>query len=354
MSRDNHPYYEVRYILAGVILTACVYLAFVSAVALEQSVSRFGYVADPDGTRRFLRELAEPNFEQAGADAIKQAKGVDTFLYRAVYKAHAARYGKPFVVGSQGIGDCISWGFGHGCYFAACINWQTGKAIEAPLMPATESIYGGSRVEGRGRPEGSGGWSDGSYGGAAARWLSEVGGIVYREPVGGHDLTTYSADRAKQWGCYGNGGAGDRGALDAIAKKHPCSRVALVTDFDSAAAAIESGYPVAVASGVGFESTRDADGFAKRGVHPWGHCMCFVSSRHADGEGKRDGLLCLNSWGPKWIGGPKWPSDQPDGSFWVDRRTVDAMLAGEDSFAVSSESFVYRDLNHHDWLGVSP
>src|SRR5690606_38137456 len=105
--------------------------------------------------------------------------------------------------------------------------------------------------------------------------------------------------------------------------------VVLVTTFREAGAAIQSGYPVAVCSGQGFASQRDGQGFAAaRGS--WAHCMVFIGVRF-----DRPGLLCLNSWGPRWIGGPKWPDDQPDGSFWVDARTCDRMLAGRDSFAIS-------------------
>lgn len=356
MSRDDDGI-DLRYVIAGLLCTLCVYLAFVSAVRLEDSVSRFGYIADPDGTRQFLRELDKPNFQQAGAEAIAKATGVDTFLYRAVYKAHLARYGTPFVVGSQGIGDCVSWGWSAGIYFSQCQDWDTGRISEPPLMPATESIYGGSRVEARNKPEGGGGWSDGSYGGAAARWVRDWG-VVYRQPIGDHDLTIYSADRAKQFGYWGNGGKGDnaRGAqsLDFICKAHPTKHVALVTDWESCCAAIESGFSVPVCSKVGFGSVRDADGFLER-RGSWGHCMCLIATRHADGPGKRDGILCINSWGPSWVSGPKWPLDQPEGSFWISKATISAMLSGEDSFAVGSVSgFGFRDLSHGDFLEPAP
>ena len=77
--------------------------------------------------------------------------------------------------------------------------------------------------------------------------------------------------------------------------------------------------------------------------------MCFVGVRF----GQRPGLLCLNSWGPSWVSGPKWPPDQPDGSFWVEARVATRMLSGRDSFAVSGyEGFPYRPLDHGDWVRV--
>lgn len=82
--------------------------------------------------------------------------------------------------------------------------------------------------------------------------------------------------------------------------------------------------------------------------------MVFISVRYAKNEGKRDGLLCLNSWGV-FNAGPKWPPDQPDGSFWVSRETVDAMLSGQDSFAIGGvDGFKYRDLDHGGWLQPAP
>jgi len=173
-------------------------------------------------------------------------------------------------------------------------------------------------------------------------------GVLYRQNYSPLvDLSTYSSKRAKDWGNYGCGGQGDNGKLDTIAKDHPIKDVALVTTFEEAAAAISSGYPVPVCSGQGFSSTRDGEGFA-RASGSWAHCMCFIGVRW-----DRPGLLCMNSWGTTWINGPKWPDDQPDGSFWVEKSVVNRMLSGEDSFAVSGlTGFPYRDLKHGDWVEV--
>jgi hypothetical protein len=315
--------------------------------------SDYGYRPDPEGVAEFLRELPEPMFRQAGADTISHAKGVDTFLYRSAYNAHQALYGRPWVVERQGIGDCVSWGWAHGVWIAQCVDWETGRLANPPPFPATEAIYGGSRVEARGRPEGGGGWSDGSYGAAAARWVKGWG-IVYREQFDRFDLSAYSADRAKQWGNWGCGGQGDGGRLDAIAKRHPAAHVAMVKTFDEAAAAIEAGFPIPVCSLVGFESVRDQHAYA-RASGQWAHCMCFVAVRYAKNGSPDDALLCLNSWGPRWISGPKWPADMPDGAFWVRRATVDRMLGSQpDSFAVGSvQGFGWRDLSN-DVLAEPP
>lgn len=318
----------------------------VAAFIYKPAPKKFGYTPDPDGTRQFLSELDKPLFSQAGEEAIRESKGKDTFLYRSAYKAHQAVYGQPWVVGRQGIGDCVSWGFAHCVWIAQSVDWETGRLANPPPFPATESIYGGSRVEARGKKQA--GYSDGSYGGAAAKWLRDWG-LIYRQQYPGHDLTKYSPERAKDWGNWGNGGQNDQGKLDLLAKTHPAKHVALVRNFREAAAAIESGFPVAVCSGYGFRSVRDEQGFCAPSGS-WAHCMALISVRY-----DRPGLLCLNSWGPSWVSGPKFPDDMPEGSFWIDAKVIDGMLAGEDSFAVGSiDGFGWRDLHHGNWLSPAP
>jgi hypothetical protein len=346
--------WTLRIFVAGLLVGLAIY---VGVRPRQQMSADYGYTPNPEGVREFLAELDQPLFRDAGAETIREAKGVDTFLYRSMYKAHAARYGKPWRCIRQGIGDCVSMGWGeHAVYIALCVDWETGRLAEPPLRVSSESSYGGSRVEARNKPEGGGGWSDGSYGGAAARWYRDWG-TVFRDNIGGHDLREYSPDRAKQWGNWGNGGQGDKGKLDGIAKKHPAKHVALVRSFDEAAAAIEAGFPIAVCSMSGFSSRRDDGGWASpegRSTTRWAHCLCFAAVRYKKNGSARDGLLALNSWS-SWNSGPVWPDDQPEGSFWVSRETVDAMLAGLDSFAVGSvQGFGWRDLHHGEWLAPVP
>ena len=308
----------------------------------------YGYSPDPQGTALFLSELEKPLFADAGEDVIKKAKGVDTFLYRPATTGYREVYGKDWIVEKQGIGDCVSWAWAHAAWISSSVDWAEGEISKPPLFPCTEAIYGGSRCEARDKDYA--GYSDGSYGAAAARWLKDWG-VVYRVEAEGFDLRNYDSKRAKDWGAWGCGGKGDDGKLDQYATKHPAQAVALVATFEEAAAAIESGYAVAVCSGVGFQKTRDSDAFClPKGS--WAHAMCFISVRY----GERPGLLCLNSWGPKWVSGPKWPDDMPEGSFWVDKKVVDNMLGKwKDSFAVGGvQGFKWRDLHHGDWLMPPP
>lgn len=234
--------------------------------------------------------------------------------------------------GRQGIGDCVSWGWEMVATCAAA--WQSlnepGTRFRGEY--ATEPIYGGSRVEARGRR--TGGWSDGSYGGAAAKWSTDWGCLLRADlsAVGSaeYDLRQYDSQKAKNWGHYGCGGKNDASKLDQAAKDYPLGHCVLVTNFDDAALAIANGYPIAVCSMYGFGS-RGRDGFAPhRGS--WAHCMCFVGVRF-----DQPGLLCMNSWGNSW--GTKDPHayvDHPElqkCTAWVSARDVNGMLRGRDSFA---------------------
>lgn len=320
--------------------------------------TNFGYLPDPSATEEFLSELDEPLFRQAGADCMKNVQRKDTFLWRYADEAHAAVYGKPFTAWNQGnAGTCVSFGWGVGSYIGQAVSWKAGELEKPPLLVATEPLYAGSRTYGRMPPVTFAGWSDGSFGAAAARWVSgkcrdkDVGGILYREVVGKYDLTRYSIDRSREWGAYG-----PPREIAVEAAKHRALAVAQVLTWDELVAAITSGYCVPICSDVGFAATnvRDKDGFLPRGGS-WSHCMCVVGLRFADGPGKKDGACVLNSWGTAWVTGGKWPSDQPDGSFWVSRQDIESILRQGDSFAIGGvDGFKWRKLEHKEWMTPSP
>lgn len=301
-------------------------------------VPQFGYKPNPPETRAFVGSLPRQTYFEWKAAAVPEVGGDSpkkepVLLYRALYAASPG-----WGVGRQGIGDCVSWGWAHGVDIVSAVDFKLGKnGVWKPV--ATEPIYGGSRVQARGgQPAG---YSDGSYGGAAAKWVRDWG-VLYREAYPGNDLSSYSSNRAKQWG-----NSGCPRELEPAARQHPVKTVALVTSFEEAAHAIENGYPVAVCSGQGFASRRDNQGFAAASGS-WPHCMCFWGVRY-----DRPGLLCMNSWGPHWISGPKVPIDQPEGSFWVDASVCTSMLRGRDSFALSSYvGFPPRKLRHAEGWGL--
>ena len=268
-------------------------------------------------------------------------------LYEALF--HFLKHWKR---GAQGIGDCVSWGWELACTIAAAVQAFNSRGEFAFSGEyATEPIYGGSRVEARGKKRG--GYSDGSYGGAAAKWVTIWGALLrqnYSHVNGAnkeYDLTSYSSDKAKEWGNYGCGGEDDADKLDLHAKEFPVRHAVLCTTFDQSALAIANGYPVAVCSGYGFGS-RGAGGWLQR-KGSWSHCMLFCGVRF-----DKPGLLLANSWGNSW--GDKmqhYPESMP-GEFkkcsgWVSRDDVNGMLRGEDSFAVGQLELKRQPLV---WLDV--
>jgi hypothetical protein len=346
-----------RALLGGVLVAVAAWMATRALFHAERAITgntNYGYTPDPAGTREFLSELDKPNFRQAGADAVAKAKGIDTFLYRAADKASRAVYGKPFAPWNQGqAGTCVGNAWAMGSWTGQSVSWAAGELPTPPKMVSVEAVYGGSRTFGRLPPVLSGaGYSDGSYGAAAARWVAgrckdpTVGGILYREKYGNVDLSHYSIPLCREWG-----NSGVPLELARLAHEHTATAVALINDYDSLVASLESGFPVAICSNVGYAATnvRDSMGYLPRGGQ-WNHAMVAVACRHAATSG-RDGVLILNSWGDKWVGGPKWPPDQPDGSFWITKADATSMIAQGDSFAIGSVGgFKYRDLHNGNWM----
>lgn len=311
----------------------------------------FGYVPDPEGTAAILadewspgvREWVEVDDAQMGV--YQPYQGPDTIVLLDALLALVPHWKR----GAQGIGDCVSWGWELGCSTAIAVDIiHRQEPWEWPGIVATEPIYGGSRVEARGgRPAG---YSDGSYGAAAAKWVTDWGvlhrinyGAVTGEPD--HDLRQYSAKRAKDWGNYGCGGDRKPKALDEIAATRPVTECPKVTSWEQYVRCIESGYPVAICSMQGL-GRRDDDGFANpRGT--WAHCMLGGGIKT---EGREGGLI-VNSWGNSW--GTKAPLPGVESaeikkcSAWVDAKVVDRMLKAGDSFAITAvEGLKRREI---DW-----
>jgi hypothetical protein len=117
--------------------------------------------------------------------------------------------------------------------------------------------------------------------------------------------------------------------IKAKAVEHKVQTVSLVTTWAELEDALANGFSVTVCSNQGFTLTRDANGFC-RASGTWAHCMLLVGIR-AD----IPGACIFQSWGPNVPDGPL-ALDQPDNSFWADRRTVESMLAMQDSWALSS------------------
>jgi hypothetical protein len=244
-----------------------------------------------------------------------------------LYPAFVAVLGRDPGYPAQEIGDCVSFGHGHGNDLSQCVEITLGEPTEFQETD-TEFLYAASReVAGILGPE------DGSYGSAAVKAMTTVG-LVSRPMLGGDG--SYSGRRAKRWGQ-----TGPPRELVEQAAGYKLGAAALVTKWDELVAAIQSGYPVTICTALGFSLERDSQGFC-RSQGRWGHCMVIGGVRF-----DRPGACILQSWGPDMPHGPL-DLGQPPWSFWADRRVIEAILAEGDSWALSkSPDFKTRDLP--DW-----
>jgi hypothetical protein len=293
----------------------------------------FGYSPDRDGTDHFLASLAKPTLAQAGPDlALDETR--DVFLGSYLLKCDPG-----WKRGAQKIGSCVGWGWALSCdILAACDIHVRSEAEVYGGRVLEASVYAFSRVEVRGQRNLGG---DGSYGGAAAKAVTKFGTLHYGLDYGGEKFTDNSGVREKEWG---RDGVPDR--LEKYAANHKVSSVALVTDFEQAAKAIQNGYPVAVCSMQGFSMTQREGYLTPMGS--WAHCMMFAGVRWKP----YPALLCVNSWADCYSGDvdKTLPVQFQRSAGWVRAETCTRMLKGEDSFALSGYSgFAPRKLEGN-WL----
>lgn len=288
-----------------------------------------GWVFDAEAVATNLDQAKTLHF--ANTDAGRAVTGdEDRFLFRAVRKVAGLEPSKYPNINQGDVGSCVGAGTKHGADVCQATSILSGnRATWKPV--SAEVIYAGSRVEiGGGRLRG-----DGSLGRWAMDFLRKYG-LVPMEKIGQHDLTTYSADRARSWGR-----TGVPDDLEPLAREHPIKNTALVKSWTDVLRAIEQDYPVVVCSDQGFSMTRDKDGFCSpRGS--WAHCMVIIGVR----GGQRPGGFILNSWGDRAHTGPVWPEDAPPAGFWADASVIDRMVRQGDSFALSDvQGFPKRRLN---------
>lgn len=310
----------------------------------------FGWIDDGKEVEKVLSTLPMP-LVQGNTPRIRGTKPVllATF-YRKVVGRDAPK-------GPQGIGDCVGWGYSNLVNHIAALqcykvlsqkNLLTLTPEDHPLKHtvratvveiyedvASEVIYALSRVEIGGQ---RGSMQDGSVGAWAAKAIATYGTLSRKELQRRGLSPDYDKNRAKQWGAQGL-----PDALEPAAKQHTVKNVSRVDTFDQAAALIENGYGIAVCSSQGFTMTRDRQGFClPRGR--WDHCMFLGGVRY-----DREGLLCYQNWGPNAPNGPL-ALEQPDNTFWVDRKVVNDMLARRDSFTGTAfDGYYEQEEFNGDW-----
>ncbi|HEY1188579.1 MAG TPA: hypothetical protein VGE74_13080 [Gemmata sp.] len=307
----------------------------VPAPAPDDARFATGWVDDPGAVAAVAATLPHPVFARTPAGA------ADTVPDRAyLWDAAKAALGRHVPARDQGgVGSCVSFGAACAVEYSECVAVVAARAAghQVPAFQdiAQEVIYGGSRVQiGGGRIRG-----DGSVGAWAAQWCQRYGSVP-RGRYDGYDLTRYSESTCRS---FGNGGC--PAALVPVAKRAPTQSISQVKTADEARKALAAGYPVTVASDVGFGTrgpyVRNAKG-QLRASGSWAHQMCLI------GFDKASGFYCMNSWGPAWVSGPTGPGDPPPGGFWIDEPTVARMLGQGDSWAFGDQvGFPGRAL---DWF----
>ena len=196
----------------------------------------------------------------------------------------------------QEIGDCVSFGAGNAVDYLTVVEIATGGnwTFHEAFQPW---IYGTSRCDIGGQHD----YSDGSTGSWAAAAVARLGVLFYDD----QGVPPYSGQVAKQWGY-----SGPPKEDYPIAKPRPVKSCARVTTFDQVRDAIANGYPVTVASDVGFEGDGNMQGEISNGKcwgvrgGSWGHQMCIIG---VDTQDARPGAFIINSWGGDHV----WPN-QPD------------------------------------------
>jgi hypothetical protein len=294
-----------------------------------------GYKPNPQGTEDYLASLSHPTLATAGPD-LELDETRDVFLGHALLSVDPT-----WKRGAQQIGSCVGWGWAlSATVLAACDIVCRGERESYGGRVLEASVYGFARVEiGNNNQPNRGG--DGSYGGAAAKAVTKYGTLHYGQDYGGKVFTESTGRLETDWGRYGV-----PNELESHAAQHKVAEAVLVKDFESAAAAIQNAYPVAVCSGQGFSMTMKNGALTPMGH--WSHCMMFLGVRWKP----EPALYCANSWGDCYSGtvDKTLPVAFQRSGGWVSAPTCSLMLRGEDSFALSGYSgFAPRTLP--DWLG---
>ena len=294
-----------------------------------------GYKPNRAATQAFLRSMPKPTLAEAGPD-LGLDEGRDVFLGAYLLKCDPGWKRE-----AQKIGSCVGWGWALSCdMLAACDIHLRGEHEIWGGQVLAASVYGFSRVEVRGQRNLGG---DGSYGAAAAKAVTRYGTLHIGQDYNGQRFTDQSGTRESEWG---RDGVPDE--LEPFAAQHKVADVALVTDFESAAKALQNGYPVAVCSMRGFSMTL-RDGYLTP-MGTWAHCMMFAGVKWSP----KPALLCVNSWADCYEGSvdETLPVQFQRCAGYVEADVCTEMLAGEDSFALSGYSgFAPRHLEN--WTGVA-
>ena len=280
-----------------------------------------GSACDPEDVRKLLGELPMPVFGAAAYELRDSGEGKTSLPFKALVKFDTG-FGPSE---RQTTGDCVS----HSTRNAVDITRSVEIAIkdepeEFIARGATEGIYQSRSHNGQGMTCSG-----------AARYVSDSGGILIRKDYGSVNLSTYNSTLGAKKKL-------PKSVFKTEAVKHQVRTVSMISTVEEARDALANGYALSVCSNVGFSSTRDAKGIAKRSGS-WNHAMAWIACDDSKSIYNETLFLIQNSWGV-WNSGPK-RLDQPDGSFWIREKDARSMLAQQGSWVFSDvEGFPARDI----------
>jgi hypothetical protein len=177
-----------------------------------------GSWCDPEDTDKLLGELPHPLFGVAASDLYDSGKGKVALLHKSIKKfdptfgAHER----------QTTGDCVSHATRNAVDVTRCHEIVGGQPEEFVTRGATEAIYG---------YRGHGG--QGMSCSKAARFVSQVGGILLRKKYSFADFSKYNSKIGTNWG---RGGVPEE--VKREGQKHQVKTISLINTIDQARDAI--------------------------------------------------------------------------------------------------------------------
>lgn len=280
-----------------------------------------------------LAQITDPLY---GFQVQKIMKSVEDEQKTVLLYRYKDRLGLRTHAWDQGnFGSCVGFAGARALTGSYCVQvclGGSGEKFESAFSPM--AVYGMSRqISGT-----LGGWQ-GSTGAWACRAMREWGTLLQKR-YDHHDLSKYDISLLRRWQRQGL-----PDYLIEISKEHPCLATTRVKSVEEAKALLQNGYGILTCSLESYGSgKRDGLGFAQNdGRNAWAHAM-YVGGYRGPPSG-REGFLIINSWGQNFGSGPKWPEDQPDGSFWVTVGSFRQHIKAGDTWAVGDiEGFRERAL----------
>jgi hypothetical protein len=236
----------------------------------------------------------------------------------------------------QEVGDCVSFGAKNAIEYVQFVPMAKGERLKwtmafPPYLWGCGRIFIGKNQLGR---------QDGSVGVWQAEAVKQYG-MIAKDAEG---VPQYSGSVARQWGNMP--GPADKWVT--LGKEHLIKTTAPIQSWEDFVQAITNGYPVTVASNVGYTMSVQRDGFHHR-QGSWPHQMCFIG---VDDDPQDPYACLLNSWGDVFgqVKDFKTGEIWPKGTLRVRKDDVMAQLREQDSFAYSAfVGFPAQELTRDDF-----